>query len=469
MAWRGSSRYCRRGGAAAQPAASALAHHGPTAPAAPPLASLDPRQHLQRHSQHPSWLLAPLLPAPGCTALAGHPRYHPLCQHPPRAAAPHPPPGPRCLPGLPVGRWKMLDAGGATESQSEPSRRSQRILRAGGRTVPGGGAGVSDVQRDVPQLRWGPRDMVRGICRACSRGHRGVDGQPGSVGGSSIFTVQRGCPLTGHWGHRMSQPHSLVSCTSYRPLCSHRFHPTSPTCALPQRPLRPASVTAATPQCRGLCRGQTRVAVLPGRGDTGGGERVVPAPALSPSRGGQRPRSPAAPRSLGVCSHGGGSGERRPCPRSLPRRRLFPLSSLFFPPNTSLRNARGGGSTISHCEHLSLYCSARQNTAVPANKHPFIRRPQRQGENAGTAQAPGSPPGRHSLPSALAPGAGVVLSAPANIRAIVPFVPLPAPRVPCGDAAPIFWGSHGLCEGSPPLSQPTGWGKVTREVSPLSP
>ena len=159
-----------------------------------------------------------------------------------------------------------------------------------------------------------------------------------------------------------------------------------PIRVLPWHPARPLSVTAAPSWGRGLQKGQTCVVVLPGRGDTGTREAASgcsqPAPALSPSRGGQCPGSPAAPRSLGACSHG--ARERRaPAVPSLPA--LSPslpaFFSLFFfsPPNTSPRNARGGGSTISHCERLSLYCSARQNTARPPNKHPFICRPQRRG------------------------------------------------------------------------------------------
>lgn len=106
--------------------------------------------------------------------------------------------------------------------------------------------------------------------------------------------------------------------------------------------------------------------------------------ALSPSRGRQCPHTPVAPRSLGIRSHG--ARERQaPAVPSLPA--LSPSLPAFFsffpppppPPNTSPRNARGGGSTISHCEGLSLYCSARQNTARPANKHPFICRPRRRG------------------------------------------------------------------------------------------
>lgn len=92
-------------------------------------------------------------------------------------------------------------------------------------------------------------------------------------------------------------------------------------------------------------------------------EPALLSPSPSPSWGRQCPSSPTS------FSH----GQCWLCSHSLPCARLFPFSSpfffllfffLFFFPNTSPRNARGGGSTISHCGHLSLYCSARQNTAL---------------------------------------------------------------------------------------------------------
>lgn len=118
-----------------------------------------------------------------------------------------------------------------------------------------------------------------------------------------------------------------------------------------------------------------------------------PCPVTVPGRAASRqPRGPAVP----WCRLPWQRERQAPVVPSFPA--LSPSLPAFFsifPPNTSLRNARGGGSTISHCEHLSLYCSARQNTAVPANKHPFIRKPQRQGiqgkcrHDTGPRQPPG--------------------------------------------------------------------------------
>lgn len=215
-----------------------------------------------------------------------------------------------------------------------------------------------------------------------------MDG-PAQLGGSLTFTVQRGHPLAGHRANRMCQPSSPAPHTSYRPqlrpLGSCRSHPTPPACVLPRCPLRPVSVTASPSQGRWLRKGQICVTVLPGKGDTGTWEAASgcsqPAPSLSPSQGRQRRGSPTAPRCLGACSHGAREWRELAVP-SLPV--LLPslpafFSFFFFPLNTSPRNAQGGGSTISHCEHLSLYCSARQNTVCPANKHPFICRPQHWG------------------------------------------------------------------------------------------
>lgn len=143
-------------------------------------------------------------------------------------------------------------------------------------------------------------------------------------------------------------------------------------------------------------------------------------PALSPSWGRQCPGSLVALQALDAHSHGAGRA-LTPCPVTVSSRFLL----FFFPPsNTSPRSAQGGGSTISHCECLSLYCSARQNTVCLANKHPFICRPQlwEFRENDSSALGSSSLLGWESPPSAHS--AGTVLSDPTDGRAMVNFIPL---------------------------------------------
>lgn len=171
-----------------------------------------------------------------------------------------------------------------------------------------------------------------------------------------------------------------------------------------------------------------------------------------------RPRAgsiAAAPRPRGALAPAPmvrGSGESWPCPRSLSCCRLFLLSSLFFffPLNTSPRNAQGGGSTISHCEHLSLYCSARQNTACPANKHPFICRPQHWGIQGRCQHRTGlrQPLGPARPPLVIGPQCwdGAHCSC-RLIRTMVNFMPPPPQVSDAGMLFPSFGAPVGCARG----------------------
>lgn len=211
-----------------------------------------------------------------------------------------------------------------------------------------------------------------------------------------------------------------------RPSGSRCSHPKPPAHVLPQLLLLPISVINTPWWGRGLWEGRSCATRLLGRGDTG-------------TRGHGRWRAGAPSQSLFCHRPGAGGVLAAPWPcrplmpapmvpavPSLPAlsRSLPAFFSFFFPSNTSPRSTQGGGSTISHCECLSLYCSAQQNTVCPANKHPFICRPQHWEfrENDSSASGSSSLLGWQSLPSALAPRAGTVLSDPTDIRARVNFI-----------------------------------------------
>lgn len=306
-----------------------------------------------------------------------------LLQHQPQTAAPHPPPGPCSLPGLPVGRWKMLDAGGAAKSQRELSSRSRCILRAGGRAVPGRGAQGSGTCSGMYPNGWGHLQCL-------------LLGMPWgrwmallSWGLTDIYCAKGTSPR--RTSSQQNVPTLLPSATHLLP---------SPAASFGELPvpsntssMRPAPVPAASslrhsfpiaglraPERSNLCHS---AAGKRGHKDMGGSEWVLPAspfPVTIPGPAASRqPHGPTVPwRLLPWCAGVARAGRAlAPCPVAVSS--CF-LLFFFFPPlNTSPRNAQGGGSTISHCEHLSLYCSARQNTACPANKHPFICRPRHWG------------------------------------------------------------------------------------------
>lgn len=193
----------------------------------------------------------------------------------------------------------------------------------------------------------------------------------------------------------MSQPSFTTPHTSYRPqprpLGSHRSHPMPPARVLPRRLPRPLS----QPPHRGAegsreakpawwcCREE---------GTQGHGRRRVGAPSqpLPRHRAGVG-SVPAAPQSRGPSAPAPtvrGSSERRQCPCSLPCRRLFPLSSLFFPP-TPPRGAHREEEAQFPIVSVFLFIVLLGKTQRPANKHPFIRRPQCRGVQGKCRQGAG--------------------------------------------------------------------------------
>lgn len=204
------------------------------------------------------------------------------------------------------------------------------------------------------------------ICSACCHG---ANGEPCSVGGSLTWTTQRGCPLAGHRANRTCQPVAPAPLTVPSRVLWEA--------TVPIQRLRRASCRVPSPSRPPHWRGpkapeRSNLRRCREKGTRGTRRRggVLPNPTLSPCRGGQRPGSPAVPRCLLPWCAGAASAGRAlaPCPVAVSSRFLLFIFLSFYsppPPNTSPRNARGGGSTISHCEHLSLYCSARQNTARP--------------------------------------------------------------------------------------------------------
>lgn len=212
---------------------------------------------------------------------------------------------------------------------------------------------------------------------SCSGTAPGLAGDQGTRWGHPQPSAQR-LPCQGDnstWDEPSTEPGRIgpPQChpTSYRPQGSRRAHPPPPAPS--------ARVPAPSPPPRrgtGGTEGSGKLKPAPCCWDEGtqgcrGGlgcsqlAPALPVVSLSPSPSvcWQRPGSPAAPRPLGACSHGRALA---PCP--VPVSSCFLLSYFFlffFPQNTSPRNARGGGSTISHCEHLSLYCSAGQKHSAP--------------------------------------------------------------------------------------------------------
>lgn len=183
----------------------------------------------------------------------------------------------------------------------------------------------------------------------------------------------------------MSQPSFTTPHTSYRPqprpLGSHRSHPTPPACFLPRRLPRPLS---QPPHCGAGGSRKVKPAWWCCReeGTQGHGRRRVgapsqPLPCHRPGVG----SVPAAPRSRGPAASAPvvrGSSERRPCPRSLPCHRLFPLSSLP-PPPTPPRGTHGEEEAQFPIVSVFLFIVLLGKTQRPANKPPFIRRPQCRG------------------------------------------------------------------------------------------
>lgn len=258
-----------------------------------------------------------------------------------------------------------------------------------------------------------------------------------------------------------------------------------------QRP-RPGSVTAAPMWHRwhrGLREAQT-CTVLLGRGDPGvqGWLGVLPA-GPCPPRGvpvtvtvrvlaaSRQPRGAAAPRCLLPW----------PCPRSLPRPRLFLLSpllffSLFFPPKTPPRGTHGEEEAQFPIVSIFLFIVLLgKNTALPANKRAFIRRPQSrgiQGKMSAPRRAPQpllwaeTPPGHQSPLGTLLPASRIKLLPPHSEFPALRCHPAGLPQwgPPChpkshprGSPAVTLGlgtkqgGTMGLCAGPPLYQHPQPW------------
>lgn len=364
-----------------------------------------------------------------------------LLQHQPQTAAPHPPPGPCSLPGLPVGRWKMLDAGGAAKSQRELSSRSRCILRAGGRAVPGRGAQGSGTCSGMYPNGWGHLQCL-------------LLGMPWgrwmallSWGLTDIYCAKGTSPR--RTSSQQNVPTLLPSATHLLP---------SPAASFGELPvpsntssMRPAPVPAASslrhsfpiaglraPERSNLCHS---AAGKRGHKDMGGSEWVLPAspfPVTIPGPAASRqPHGPTVPwRLLPWCAGVARAGRAlAPCPVAVSS--CF-LLFFFFPPSTPPRGTHREEEAQFPIVSIFLFIvllgktQRAQLTNIPLFAGHGIGEFR---EDASTAQGSGSPLDQQGLPLSLAPSAGVVLTAPADIRTMVNFMP-PPPQV--SDAGMLF-------------------------------